>query len=76
LMNVQPNILFTVHEGAPFVGDHVDDDNLLQKGHPLIMRLQQQSPGNSTRKTDTTVDSHILLWLFSVWADRSPHLSG
>ena len=40
-MNVQPNILFTVHERAPFVGDHVDDDNLLQKGRPLIMRFQQ-----------------------------------
>ena len=22
-------------EGAPFVGDHVNDDNLLQKGRPL-----------------------------------------
>jgi hypothetical protein len=40
-MNVAPNILFAVHDGAPFVGDHVDDDNLLQKGHPLIMRLRQ-----------------------------------
>jgi hypothetical protein len=31
-MNVQPNILFIVHEGAPFVGDDANDHNLLQKG--------------------------------------------
>jgi len=30
-------------QGAPFVGDHVNDDNLLQKGRPLVKRLQQQS---------------------------------
>src|SRR5215475_2441408 len=29
-------------EGAPFVGDHSNDDNLLQKGRPLIMRLHSQ----------------------------------
>jgi hypothetical protein len=32
LMNVQPNILFTVHEGAPFVGGVLNHHNLLQKG--------------------------------------------
>jgi hypothetical protein len=32
LMNVQPNILFTVYEGAPFVGGDPNAHNLLQKG--------------------------------------------
>jgi hypothetical protein len=41
LMNVQPNILFIVHEGAPFVGDDANDHNLLPKGRPFIMRSQQ-----------------------------------
>jgi hypothetical protein len=40
-MNIEPNILFAVHEGAPFVGHDGNDHNLLQKGRPLIMRLQQ-----------------------------------
>jgi hypothetical protein len=31
-MNVQPNILFIVHEGAPFVGGVLNAHNLLQKG--------------------------------------------
>jgi hypothetical protein len=35
----EPNFSLLI-EGAPFVGDHVDDDNLLQKGRPLIMRLR------------------------------------
>ncbi len=26
-------------EGAPSVGDHVDDDNLFLKGRPFIMRF-------------------------------------
>src|SRR5216684_2396243 len=43
-MNVEPNILFAVHEGAPFVGHDVNDHNLLLKGRPLIMRLQQLLP--------------------------------
>jgi hypothetical protein len=42
-MNIQPNILSLFIEGAFFGGGHVDDDNLLQKGRPLIMRLRQQS---------------------------------
>src|ERR1700730_12474634 len=37
LMNVQPQYTFTVHDGAPSVGDHANDDNLLQKGCPFIM---------------------------------------
>src|SRR5947207_10122658 len=41
LMHVQPNILFTAHKGAPFVGGVACAHNLLQKGHPFIMRLQQ-----------------------------------
>jgi hypothetical protein len=40
-MHVEPNILFTVHEGAPFVGGVACAHNLLQKGRPFIMRLQQ-----------------------------------
>jgi hypothetical protein len=40
-MDVEPNILFTVHEGAPFVGHDANDHNLLLKGRPFIMRLQQ-----------------------------------
>jgi hypothetical protein len=40
-MNVEPNILFAVHEGAPFVGHDVNDHNLLLKGRPLIMRFRQ-----------------------------------
>src|SRR6266581_1961332 len=51
LMNVEPNILFAVHEGAPFVGHDGNDHNLLPKGRPLIMRLQQ-----------FTVDSGLSLW--------------
>src|SRR6266567_5392176 len=39
LMNIETNILFAVHEGAPFVGHDGNDHNLLPKG-PLIMRLQ------------------------------------
>jgi hypothetical protein len=35
LMNVEPNILFAVHEGAPFVGHDGNDPNLLLKGRPL-----------------------------------------
>src|SRR5437773_8863859 len=41
LMNVQPNILFTVHKGAPFVGGVACAHNLLQKGRPFIMRFRQ-----------------------------------
>src|SRR5438874_9212135 len=41
LMHVQPNILFTAHKGAPFVGGVACAHNLLQKGRPFIMRLQQ-----------------------------------
>jgi hypothetical protein len=37
-MNIEPNILFAVHEGAPFVGHDGNDHNLLPKGRPLIMR--------------------------------------
>jgi len=37
LMNIEPNILFAVHEGAPFAGHDGNDHNLLQKGRPLIM---------------------------------------
>jgi hypothetical protein len=33
-MNVESNILFAVHEGAPFVDLDVNDHNLLQKGAP------------------------------------------
>src|SRR5437667_201223 len=40
-MHVEPNILFTVHEGAPFVGGVACAHNLLQKGRPFIMRLRQ-----------------------------------
>jgi hypothetical protein len=29
---LKPNILFTVHEGAPFVGGDLNAHNLLQKG--------------------------------------------
>ena len=53
-MNIEPNILFIVHEGAPFVGDHANDDNLLQKGRPLIMRFHQQhnaSLGNDPQQS-------------------------
>jgi hypothetical protein len=39
-MNVQPNNFSLLIEGAPFLGDHANDDNLLQKGRPLIMRLR------------------------------------
>ncbi len=42
-MNVEPNILFAVHEGAPFVGHDGNDHNLLPKGRPLIMRFQRLS---------------------------------
>jgi hypothetical protein len=31
----ETNILFAVHEGAPFVGHDVNDHNRLQKGRPL-----------------------------------------
>jgi hypothetical protein len=31
-MDIEANILFAVHEGAPFVGDQANDDNLLQRG--------------------------------------------
>ena len=41
LMNVEPNILFAVHEGDPFVGHDGNDHNLLPKGRPLIMRFRQ-----------------------------------
>jgi hypothetical protein len=34
-MNVQPNNFSLLIEGTPFVGDHANDDNLLQKGRPL-----------------------------------------
>src|SRR6266852_4378075 len=43
LMNVEPNILFAVHEGAPFLGHDANDHNLLPKGRPLIMRFRQLS---------------------------------
>src|SRR6266481_339990 len=42
LMNVEPNILFTVHKGAPFPRWWCDNHNLLQEGRPFIMRLRQQ----------------------------------
>ena len=35
--------LFTVHEGAPFVGGVACAHNLLQKGRPFIMRFRQLS---------------------------------
>jgi hypothetical protein len=37
-----PDILFTVHEGAPFVGHDADHHNLLLKGRPFIMRFRQR----------------------------------
>jgi hypothetical protein len=43
-MNTSPIYFSLLIEGAPFVGDHANDDNLLQKGRPLIMRLQQLIP--------------------------------
>src|SRR6266581_3661428 len=42
-MNVEPNILFAVHKGAPFVGHDGNDHNLLPKGRPLIMRFRKLS---------------------------------
>jgi hypothetical protein len=58
-------------EGAPFVGDHVNDDNLLQKGRPLRMRLRQLSPflnsGSEGRLCDMLktrfVYATLCLWL-------------
>jgi len=41
LMNAQPNSFSLLIEGAPFVGDHANVDNLVQKGRSLIMRLHQ-----------------------------------
>src|SRR5947207_6183276 len=41
LMHVQPNILFTAHKGAPFVGGVACAHNLLQKGRPFIMRFRK-----------------------------------
>src|ERR1700737_350068 len=41
LMNVEPNILFTVHKGAPFPRWWCDNHNLLQEGRPFIMRFKQ-----------------------------------
>ena len=40
-MNVEPNILFTVHKGAPFRRWWCDNHNLLQEGRPFIMRFRQ-----------------------------------
>ena len=40
-MDVQPNILFTVHEGAPFVGHDACAHNLLLEKRPFIMRFRQ-----------------------------------
>jgi hypothetical protein len=42
-MNIETNILFAVHEGAPFVGHDGNNHNLLPKGRPLIMRFRQLS---------------------------------
>jgi hypothetical protein len=40
-MNLQPNILFTVHRVLLFVGGGANNHNLLQEGRPFIMRLRQ-----------------------------------
>ena len=50
LMNVQPNILFTVHKGAPFRRWCCHDHNLLQQGRPFIMRLQQLMGSSPTNR--------------------------
>ena len=45
LTNVQPNILFIVHEGAPFVGSDLNA-HPTPKGRPFIMRLHQLGRDN------------------------------
>src|ERR1700680_2896601 len=45
LMNVEPNILFTVHKGAPFVSDDVNHHNLLQQVAPFYNAITWWSLG-------------------------------
>jgi hypothetical protein len=40
---IQPNILFTVHEGTPFCRWQRERSQPTPKGRPFIMRLRQRS---------------------------------
>src|ERR1700733_5656955 len=42
-MNVEPNILFTVHKGAPFRRWWCEQSQPTPRGRPFIMRLRQLS---------------------------------
>jgi integrase len=64
-VNLQPNILFTVHKGAPFVGDDASDHNLLLKGRPFIMRFRQL-----LRVTDLDLDNCVIYVRRAIWNGR------
>jgi hypothetical protein len=55
LMNIEPNILFTVHEGAPFVGDDACAHNLLLKRRPFIMRFRQSATCATSNHVGATI---------------------
>ena len=62
---------------APFVGDHANDDNLLQKGRPLIMRFRQPSlPVELTDDYVTTLgkihDAVLYNWCITRFPFGSP----
>src|ERR1700684_3309621 len=67
------NILFAVHQGAPFVGDDASAHNLLPKGRPFIMRYQQLSA--TPQETKDNFPSYRS-FAYSAWASLRIGMSG
>src|SRR6516162_10951394 len=53
-MNVEADILFIVHKGAPFVGDHANDDSLL-RGVPFYNAITTVEPTNEHSPVSATL---------------------
>src|SRR5207245_5532846 len=82
-------LLSLLIEGAPFVGDHANDENLLQKVRPLIMRLHsktlnerkrlltsaQSSTDSSSSETSPCLDALLPCSLLLTFQDISCKLS-
>ena len=84
LMNAQPNSFSLLIEGAPFVGDHANDDNLLQKGRPPIMRLHRVITAVEFWAHCSRSDRYLAItrWAWDTWTpvtfrpSESPSQSG
>src|SRR5579872_2443479 len=59
LVNIQTDILFAVHEGAPFVGCGAMRSQPTPKGRPFIMRSRQSCAPNQSPSAKWTIPREV-----------------